>query len=435
MTSGQWQALASWHNAWLAADAAERQRLREQLARDAPELVVAADQLIADTRSLDGFLETPAFVLEANQLAAHYAAEPAGPAIFRRPRGPRRLAMAGAVLGLMALAGAAGFLLRRTPAFPERRSPLVRFALALPAGLDLLSAPVLSPDGQRVAFVVGTGGSSRLMVRDLGDEGALVVGGTDGATFPFWSPDGGWIGFSARGRLMKVSSTGGAPVVIDGAVGSWGGAWSPSGVVVFQPAVRNAGLQQVPETGGRPVAASLLDDAAGDVSHRNPAILPGGRTFLYCLESTATSRSGLYFARLDAPTQGVGTRLGDCLSTYVPADEQAGYLLAATGSHIEARHVDLSGLRVGEPHEIDIAPAVAPADGAALFTATSEVLAYAVAHTDPAAARQIGLVIGWRQLLDEDGRGAGLNLRARTRGPDPAPLSIPQTRLASVRSR
>ena len=74
-------------------------------------------------------------------------------------------------------------------------------------------------------------------------------------------------------------------------------------------------------------------------------------------------------------------------------------------------------------------------DGAALFTATSEVLAYAVAHTDPAAARQIGLVIGWRQLLDEDGRGAGLNLRARTRGPDPAPLSIPQTRLASVRSR
>ena len=47
MTSGQWEALSTWHNAWLEADTDERVRLRRQLARDAPDLVAAADRLTA----------------------------------------------------------------------------------------------------------------------------------------------------------------------------------------------------------------------------------------------------------------------------------------------------------------------------------------------------------------------------------------------------
>jgi hypothetical protein len=433
MTSGQWQVLSSWHNAWLAADPDERQRLREQLSRDTPELADAADRLIADTSSLDGYLETPAFILEANALAAKYAAAPASDARAGIPATGRALAAA-TVLALALLAGAAGWFLKPTPSAPQTDIPLVRFALALPAGLDLLSAPVLSPDGQRMAFVVGTGGSSRLMVRDLGHEGALVVGGTDGAAFPFWSPDGGWIGFSARGRLLKVSSTGGAPVVIDGAVGNWGGTWSPTGVVVFQPAIRNAGLQQVPERGGRSTPVSLLDDRIGDVSHRHPVVLPEGRGVLYCLESTET-RSGLYVARLDAPPATAARRLGDCRAVYVPLGADRGYLLSSTGDHLEARPVDLERMRVGDTHAIDIAPASAADAATPLFTATADVLAYAVAGTDPEAPRQIGIVIGWRQLVRDDGRGSGLNRPARTRAPARATWSTPRTMRASARTR
>jgi hypothetical protein len=269
------------------------------------------------------------------------------------------------------------------------------------------------------------------LVRDLGAEGALVVGGTDGATFPFWSPDGRWIGYSARGRLMKVASAGGSPVVIDGAVGRWGGAWSASGVVVFQPAIRNAGLLQVPEDGGRSAPASLLDDTAGDLSQSRPVVLPDGKTFLYCLESTTAGRSGLYLARLDAPPATAAKRLGDCRAVFVPVGHDGGYLLTSTGSHIEARLVDVTRMRIGEARVIDLAPAAAPDDGMALFTATPDVIAFAVAATDPSAPRHIGIIVGWRRLLRGDERGLGLNPGARTRSSasmvTPLRRRVPQT--------
>jgi hypothetical protein len=382
------------------------------LSRDAPELLDAADRLTADTRTLDGFLETPAFVLEVNALAARYAAESGVMSRLRRLASRRAMAAAGMVaLGL--LGGLAGWHLRPDTSAPPADPPLVRFALALPAGLNLLSTPVLSADSQRLAFVVGSGGNSRLMVRNLGDEGALVVGGTDGATFPFWSPDGRWIGYSAGGRLMKVASTGGSPVVIDGAVGDWGGTWSASGVVIFQPAIRNAGLQMVPEDGGRSAPASLLDDTAGDVSQSRPIVLPDGRTFLYCLESTTPGRSGLYLGRLDGPPTAAAKRLSDCRAVFVPAGNDAGYLLASIGQHIEARLVDVTRMRIGDARVIAIAPADAPGNGTALFSATGDVLAYAVAATDPSAPRHIGIVVGWRRLLRGNDRRSDLNPAAR----------------------
>ena len=70
MNSADWSRLAEWHSAWLAADVSGRTRLRDQFARDQPALVDEADALAESSRSLPGFLETPAFVLAARQLAA-----------------------------------------------------------------------------------------------------------------------------------------------------------------------------------------------------------------------------------------------------------------------------------------------------------------------------------------------------------------------------
>jgi len=69
MTTEHWDRLSDWHNAWLAADAGERERLRTRLAEQHPELVAQADELVAASASLPGFLETPAFVLAAPDLA------------------------------------------------------------------------------------------------------------------------------------------------------------------------------------------------------------------------------------------------------------------------------------------------------------------------------------------------------------------------------
>lgn len=399
MTRQRWETLSSWHNAWLTADPVERARLRQQLAQDQPELVDAAERLIADPSSLQGFLETPAFVLAANELAATYAVRgETDPS--HRIHASRTWWMAGA-LALAILAGAIGWHLRPTPVPSRPERPVVRFTVPLPSGLDLLSVPTVSPDGQRIAFVGGNASRSRLMVRDLGAENPTAIEGTDAATSPFWSPDGEWIGFSAGGRLMKVARAGGAPAVIDGAVGSWGGAWGPSGVFVFQPAVRNAGLLRVPDGGGRSEPASILNDAAGDVSHRFPVMLPDGLSFLYWLVSNDAERQGMYVARLDRPAAPASRRLGphDHQGTYVALADGTGLLLWAVGGRIEVRRFDPVLMQVGDAQTLDIAPVPATQTSPAMLSATADVLAYATAGHESSPPHEIGIVIGWRRLV------------------------------------
>jgi TolB-like protein/Flp pilus assembly protein TadD len=70
MSTDRWSRLSDWHNAWLDADSEERRRLRDELASEWPDLVGEADALAAASVSMTGFLETPAFVLTAAQLAS-----------------------------------------------------------------------------------------------------------------------------------------------------------------------------------------------------------------------------------------------------------------------------------------------------------------------------------------------------------------------------
>ena len=70
MSTDHWNRLSEWHNAWLNGDSAERQRLRDELASRSPDLLADANALIEASASVSGFLETPAFVLTAAQLAS-----------------------------------------------------------------------------------------------------------------------------------------------------------------------------------------------------------------------------------------------------------------------------------------------------------------------------------------------------------------------------
>ena len=87
MNSADWNHLSEWYSGWLAADAPGRARLREQFVREQPALVGEADALVQSSRSLPGFLETPAFVLAAHQLAEETVTLGAGDRV-----GPYRIA-------------------------------------------------------------------------------------------------------------------------------------------------------------------------------------------------------------------------------------------------------------------------------------------------------------------------------------------------------
>ena len=64
---------------------------------------------------------------------------------------------------------------------------------------------------------VGTGGGP-MYRRRLGQLEAEEVPGTEGASIPFFSPDGRWLGFYSGGRLLKVPMIGGPPVPITATV-------------------------------------------------------------------------------------------------------------------------------------------------------------------------------------------------------------------------
>jgi Tol biopolymer transport system component len=61
----------------------------------------------------------------------------------------------------------------------------------------------ISPDGHYLAFAGVVPGNQLLWVRPLGDVGWRSLAATEGATFPFWSPDSRSLAFFANGKLKK----------------------------------------------------------------------------------------------------------------------------------------------------------------------------------------------------------------------------------------
>jgi hypothetical protein len=157
--------------------------------------------------------------------------------------------------------------------------------------------PALSPDGRRMVFVAEWESRLALWVQSIGDLEASPLPGTEGATSPFWSPDGRFIAFVAGGQLKKVSLAGGRPVqtVFAGPTTS-GGVWTPDGTIVFAGA---GGLYRVVAEGGQPEPLTRLDESRGEFSHRWPAPLPGSATqFIYLIRSTRDDARGLYLGSL-----------------------------------------------------------------------------------------------------------------------------------------
>jgi len=114
----------------------------------------------------------------------------------------------------------------------------------------------VSPDGRTIAFILGSTAKTRIYTRRLDSMELTPLAGTDGASQPFFSPDGKWIGFSADSRLKKVPLAGGLPVTIcDLASTDAAATWGDNGTI----ALNNVGeLDIVPDGGGtlKPVKLS-----------------------------------------------------------------------------------------------------------------------------------------------------------------------------------
>ena len=84
--------------------------------------------------------------------------------------------------------------------------PLIRLSADLGADAvsGLRTTVVLSPDGTRIVYPTRVNDVLRLVMRRLDEAQATPLAGTEGASDPFFSPDGQWVGFFSDGRLKKV---------------------------------------------------------------------------------------------------------------------------------------------------------------------------------------------------------------------------------------
>lgn len=162
-----------------------------------------------------------------------------------------------------------------------RLSP-IELSLDIPPGqqLDTQNGPaaILSPDGERIAYVAGDSGD-QIYLRDMDQAEARPLGAQGHA--PFFSPDGQWVGyFGTDGKLKKISVFGGAPVALCDAGGFRGASWGEGGNIVFTPGFTDT-LYRVSAGGGTPVPVTHFDRARGEVTQRWPQILPGGKDVLF----------------------------------------------------------------------------------------------------------------------------------------------------------
>jgi Tol biopolymer transport system component len=182
------------------------------------------------------------------------------------------LAWAFAVVFAVAFVAAAFLYFRAAPAAPAETR--VMYGLFPPEDTSVDWNAVLSPDGRSVAYWgIGAG----LWVQRLDSPTPQFLPGTEGAWFPFWSPDSRSLGFFTDAKLKRIEVTGGPAVTLADAPNGFGGSWSPQGVIVFAPSYEGA-LQQVAAAGGTTKPAITL---GGDYSQSLPWFLPDGRHFLF----------------------------------------------------------------------------------------------------------------------------------------------------------
>src|SRR5262249_48699973 len=72
----------------------------------------------------------------------------------------------------------------------------------------------LSPDGRYIVFVASGDGPQRLWLRALDKTEARPLPGTEGADYPFWSPDSQSVAFYTTGKLKRIEIAGGAPQIL-----------------------------------------------------------------------------------------------------------------------------------------------------------------------------------------------------------------------------
>jgi len=254
---------------------------------------------------------------------------------------------------------------------------------------------VISPDGTMIAFsAMDADGRVRLYVRSLDASQAHLLSGTDGAQYPFWSPDSRWIGFFTQvdGTLKKIDAGGGPPLTLCEADDGKGGTWNRDGVILFTPSSGDP-IHRVSAAGGESEAITEIDEELHN-SHRHPRFLPDGRQFLFMARGAASKPSTIMAGSLD------GGELREVVETPIQAEFASDHLLFVREATLMARAFDPKKLEF-TAEAVPLAEDVLRISAASLAVYSSSENGFLLYQTGSAVA---GTELEWR---DRNGQIAG----------------------------
>ena len=268
-----------------------------------------------------------------------------------RPRNPAHR-FRDATLVMAVTAAIVYGLNRGQAAAPASPRPLSVFGVSLPPrhALTASQSPLvdISADGRTLLFVAESEKGTSVFRRSLDSMTITRIEGTVGAENPVLSPDGRTVAFFADKMLRRVPLEGGASVGIAPAQAPRGLSWARDGSLIFSP-VYNSALFRVSATGGTPMAATKLDTAKGERSHRWPQILADGRTVIFTV-GLISSPGDYDGANIDAQRLDTGERRTIVRGARMARYSALGYLIYQRKQTLLAVRFDPERLETkGEP--------------------------------------------------------------------------------------
>lgn len=228
----------------------------------------------------------------------------------------------------------------------------MRFSLEAPDKITFSDSHALSPDGRQLVFVAtADSGATSLWVRSLDSVESRELAGTEGALFPFWSPDSRFIAFFGGNKLKRVDRSGGpVQTLVDTSSEARGGSWGTGDVIIFSPGF-TVPLYKVAASGGPAEPTTKLDGSPGVSSHRWPQFLPDGKRFLFFARSSDAAAEGVYAGSLDSLEHKLILKT-NLLAAYAPPPRPGayGFLMFMRERALLAQAFDVEKLQLrGEP--------------------------------------------------------------------------------------
>lgn len=239
------------------------------------------------------------------------------------PAKSKRGALVWAGAAFAALAVAAGGWLAGRLDQPTAAREVTRFAITLPPRSVVTGgAPAITHDGRSIAYAArAADGTTRLYVRRLDRLASTEVAGSDGAQLPFFSPDGGRVGFFAGGKLMIAPLEGGiASAIANVSYLPLGATWGEEDEIFYVPSL-NSGILRIPASGGKPRNLTEPDGGAKGYAHTWPQYLSETQSLLFTVWGGRSGSAG----------EKVLLSIGNGKETHVPSPVPSSARYAASG--------------------------------------------------------------------------------------------------------